>query len=400
MGIRLEARVNDLLTGVRNYNVKRSFALLCACLALAACGDPLRNVDRLSSVELAEDTPVAQVRSDPAEAAPRGLFSGLFGSKPAAAPEPAMAETDAAVAVALEQAAPLVQTAETEAEAPAPRRGLFGFLRKSDTPEAAGVQTASLESSAAAAASVPMEAALAAPEPQKLAEVTESAPAAEARPRRGLFGLLSGARAADKAQDIGDGAQVRTASLGPVENTAPEPLTRARAGRDRAHKGPDTAIVPFGTKLPSGAIARVCDLPSSRFGKEVGKFPERGRGYKIFDSNPRASGPRPFYVTGFKDNCARTFTAALALFGSPTMHEQLRYGLPSKTLPYSTTDKAYEGIKRSVCGVGKQKPCGAKIAQLEKDTAFISIYDRIGSNSSWSNVLLHKGWVLAADKKS
>jgi hypothetical protein len=81
------------------------------------------------------------------------------------------------------------------------------------------------------------------------------------------------------------------------------------------------------------------------------------------------------------------------------MHEQLRYGLPSKVQPYSTTDKAYEGIKRSVCGVGKKKACGAKIKTLEKNTVFISIYDRIGSNAQWSNVLLHKGWVLATDRK-
>ena len=71
-------------------------------------------------------------------------------------------------------------------------------------------------------------------------------------------------------------------------------------------------------------------------------------------------------MTWSDDNYARTFTAALALFGSPTMHEQLRYGLPSKVQPYSLTDKAYEGIKRSVCGVGKNNACGAKINKLKK----------------------------------
>jgi hypothetical protein len=90
---------------------------------------------------------------------------------------------------------------------------------------------------------------------------------------------------------------------------------------------------------------------------------------------------------------------ALALFGSPTMHEQLRYGLPSKVQPYSLTDQAYEGIKRSVCGASKNKPCGEKITKLEKNTVFISMYDRIGSNASWSNILIHDGWVLAADRK-
>lgn len=63
---------------------------------------------------------------------------------------------------------------------------------------------------------------------------------------------------------------------------------------------------------------------------------------------------RTFYVTGFKDNCPRQFTAVLALFGSPQIHDQLRYGKPSKLDPYSTTDKAYEKMKSPVCKVVKK----------------------------------------------
>ena len=363
-----------------------------------ACGDPLAKVDKLSSVDLADDAVTVGALSDPAQAAPKGVFKGLFGPRKAPAlavatdVSTAASATDGAVSAALSDAGAL-----TPAPTPAPqKRGLFGLLRaKEDTQPAVAVQERVANASTAEAASLTVE-------PKKVAAVIEDAPDAQAKPRKGLFGLLAGARA--KERDVAEEPTVRTASLGPVPTSKPDDKKQSvfgnRAAKNTAnHKGPDVQVVPFGTTLPSGVVARVCDLPSGRLGKEVGKFPERGRGYKIFDSKPGGAGPRPFYVTGFDDKCARTFTAALALFGSPTMHEQLRYGLPSKVQPYSTTDKAYEGIKRSVCGVGKKKPCGAKIKQLEKDTAFISIYDRIGSNSKWSNVLLHKGWVLAADRK-
>jgi len=145
----------------------------------------------------------------------------------------------------------------------------------------------------------------------------------------------------------------------------------------------------MGTRLSSGAVARVCDLPRGRLGKEVARYPERGQGYKIYDSAPRSAGPRPFYVTGFNDKCARTFTASLALFASPTLHEQLRYGLPAKQMPYSATEKAYETIKVSVCKVSRRQPCGSKVGLLEKNTAFISIYDRIGSNKPLPRNCLH-----------
>lgn len=372
----------------------RLFTLLATCALLAACGDPLAKVDKLSSVDLADDAVSVGALPDPAsEAAGAGLFSGLFSRRQAAAPAPVPSSTDAAITAALSEV-----SAEQVAAAPpaAPRRrGLLGFMRGKDAPQPA----LEVEQLTAAAPQGEVEQALPV-EAEKTAAVIENAPAAVAKPRKGLFGLLAGARAKDKDQAADEAATVRTASLGPVAQSPERESKPALFGKNnRAHKGPDTQIVPFGTTLPAGAVARVCDLPSGRLGKEVGKYPERGRGYKIFDSNSGGSGPRPFYVTGFGDGCARTFTAALALFGSPSMHEQLRYGLPGSVQPYSTTDKAYEGIKQSICGVPRKKACGAEIGLLEKDTAFISIYDRIGSNSKWSNLLLHKGWVLAADRK-
>ena len=378
-----------------SLRMTRSAALgAVAAFGLAACGDPLRGVDRLSSVELAEEAPAVSVAAASDDAAAAGGFlSGLLGRN--AAPEPS--QTDAAVTAALGDAieegdgvgAENVAVA-VEPAAPAPRRGLFGFLRgASDAPATVAPEAEGSVEIASAPVSDVAEATDGLVDEAKIAAVTDTAPLAEARPRRGLFGLLTGARA--KADEDAGTEELRTASLTPQPQSQPK--------RSRVGNGPDALEVSAGTQLPSGAIARVCDISKRQMGKEVGRFPERGNGYRMYDSAPRATGPRPFYVTGFKDGCARTFTAALALFGSPSMHEQLRYGLPAKETPYSTTDKAYENIKVAVCKVSRRKPCGSKVTLLEKDTAFISIYDRIGSNSSWSNVLLHRGTVLAADRK-
>lgn len=389
----------------------RFFVTLSAFALLSACGDPLAKVDRLSSVDLAEEAPVASVMADPEAGRQGGFLSGFFerGSRQAPA-APDSSPTNAAVAEAMGLGLPAEDASLADSEAgvdvasldpsqqSAPeRRGLFGFLRAKDagqpaTPlgvaasasDTAVTQTAALEASAVQAS---------APDAEKAAALTVDVATAEAKPRGGLFGLLAGARA--KSRDDAPAGEVQTASLSPSPQAAKQGLFRS----NRPHKGPDAQIVAFGTPLASGSVARVCDLPRGKLGKQVGKFPERGKGYKMYDSAPGGTGTRPFYVTGFDDGCARTFTAALALFGSPSMHEQLRYGLPSKVQPYSLTDQAYEGIKRATCGVGKGKPCGAKVGLLEKDTAFISIYDRIGSNAQWSNILLHKGWVLAADRK-
>lgn len=397
-----------------DWRLRTYFTLCVACCFLAACGDPLAKVDKLSSVELAEDVGTVGALPDPAETARQGgLFSGLFNRNAAPAPvaqvaaEPThQAQTDAAVGAALgvatgempknQDVSLVAQPVVTTPVATPKRRGLFGFMRAKE----AAQPTVAVAPIVAAAPQETIEASVAV-EPEKLAEITQTAPAAVQKPRRGLFGLLSGARAKAKdtpAQSAPEEVNVRTAALGPV--VAPKKKANKNSlFAKRKHKGPDAQIVPFGTRLPPGVVARVCDLPRGRLGKEVEKFPERGRGYTMIDSEPGSSSARPFYVAGFDDKCARTFTAALALFGSPTMHEQLRYGLPSKVQPYSTTDKAYEGIKRSVCGVGKKKSCGAKINKLEKNTVFISVYDRIGSNAQWSNILVHDGWVLATDRK-
>ena len=149
--------------------------------------------------------------------------------------------------------------------------------------------------------------------------------------------------------------------------------------------------------LPYGAVARVCDLPDRQLGKRVERYPERRGTYALYDSEPGNTAQHTFYLTGFDDGCARQFTAALAVFGSPRTHEQLRYGLPSQVQPYSSTDAAYEKLKSRICRVGKGKPCGSAMSRLERDTVFVSVYEQFGSNTRWKTILLHDGEVVETD---
>lgn len=157
--------------------------------------------------------------------------------------------------------------------------------------------------------------------------------------------------------------------------------------------------MPFGIILPFGEVGRVCEARSKPLGSKIETSGGRGQTYKLYDSAPGATTPRTFYITGFSDNCPRQFTAALALFGAPAMHEQLRYGRPATTYPYSSTDKAYEKIKSRVCGVGPRTPCGAKIERLERDTVFVSTYERFTDNGRWADLLVHDGQVVATAMK-
>ncbi len=199
-----------------------------------------------------------------------------------------------------------------------------------------------------------------------------------------LAGLFGGTR----NEPVPEGAQAPRKTNGP-----PGPV---RVARNR----PDAQDVPLGTVLPFGQIARVCEAKGKNVGKLVEQAARRGARYKLYDSVPGSASPRTFYVKGFKDNCPRQFTAALALFGTPQLHEQLRYGLPAKEYPYSTTDKAYEVIKSQVCGVARTKPCGPRISRLEQTTVFVSAYENFTENARWADMLLHEGSVLAASLKT
>ncbi|MCM2563650.1 hypothetical protein M8756_15960 [Lutimaribacter sp. EGI FJ00015] len=272
--------------------------------------------------------------------------------------------------VELNEAAPTVEMAEPASEAEAEKTGgLFArlFQPKTTAPGRATAGDAADDTTRESRPAATEDAAENAK--PDTGDATPSAPSDDDRPR-GLFGLFA---------RNGQGGS----APGRIDPDAP-----------------DAQVVSPGTAVPYGTVARVCDMPRRDMGQKVADYPERRAQYTLYDSAPGGTGPRAFYMTGFPDGCARQFTAALAMFGSPRMHEQLRYGAPADSLPYSDTDKAYERIKRRVCGVGRNKPCGARISRLERDTAFVTIYERFGENARWATMLVHGGAVVAADLKS
>jgi len=236
--------------------------------------------------------------------------------------------------------------------------------------------------------------------------------AAPQKPRRGLLGLFArnktdGAKESvpEVEQEEATGAESEEVSVPKdvsssgdavvvdpdiqVSDTPRKPR-RGLFGPRRSDR-PDSVIAP-GTVLPFGEIGVVCGLRGRALGKEVDRFPAKGKGYRLYDSNPISTQPRTHYLTGFKDGCARQFTASLVLIGSPVLHEQMRYDPSNKDIAVTEADKAYERIKRRICKVSKGEPCPEKhVAALEKGMAFVTLYERFGSNASWEEVLLHNG---------
>jgi hypothetical protein len=155
--------------------------------------------------------------------------------------------------------------------------------------------------------------------------------------------------------------------------------------------GAASDVVTMGTMLPFGEIAINCEAT----GKPLGTRVDANGGYTLYDSDPSKTGLRTHYLTGFKDNCARQFTAATALMSDVGTHEVVRYLPSNASVSYSTTDTAYEKIKASFCGVGRGRPCGAKLDRLARTTSFVTAYEKFGGNPTWSNILLHGGQVVA-----
>ncbi|MFT5744261.1 MAG: hypothetical protein ACI86S_002342 [Paracoccaceae bacterium] len=118
--------------------------LLVACVALAACGDPLRNVERLSDIETA-DAPAAAAMESPDAVTEVARAPGLLARLLGRGSRREDAAVEAAVAAAL-SVAPLddvsgegaieVPQEGVIAEAPAPeRRGFLGLFRARTTSE-------------------------------------------------------------------------------------------------------------------------------------------------------------------------------------------------------------------------------------------------------------------------
>lgn len=314
----------------------RSAIVVSAALMLAACSDPLNGLDRISDVELAAEEAAAQALPSEDEIA----REGFFGTSAAAGAAPQEGAQEAATGPATTTAAPR-------------RGGLLGLFRRDTVEDIAPPEAATADVLQDPAASEDDAA------PVTLAAVpaTESAPR-----RRGLFG-----------------------------RTAP-------SASDALREGPDARDVPFGTMLPYGVVARVCEAKGKSMGQKIEAGPARG--YALYDSAPGSATARTYYITGFADGCPRQLTAANVLLGGARLYEQLHYGPGGENLPVAATDAAYEKIKRRVCGARKGKPCGAKIAKMERSTFFVSAYDSFGNSSRWSELLIHNGAVIASALKT
>ncbi len=311
-------------------------------LLASACGDPLAGVPRISDVDLAETDPAASAVASEAEVA----REGFFGTS-AAEGTPAAASEAAAVPAT---------------EKPVRRRGLLSVFRSNRT----------------------------APAPAGAAEPLSQ----------------EAFDAAKAAENDTVGASTELAAIEPEPQPGPAPkrggffsrLTGTTPATEAPRSGIDAMEVTYGEVLPYGLVARVCDAKGKSLGRKVENA--SASGFELYDSNPSATGSRTFYITGFADNCPRQLTASQVLLGAPSLYEQLHYGPGGEFLPVGETDNAYETVKGQVCGVRKGKPCGSRINRLERSTFFVNTYARPSDNTSWSELLIHDGQVIAASVKN
>lgn len=322
-------------------------------LFLVACGDPLQNVERLSDVPLAEDATELSVAATPGQP---GFFAQIFQPQPevdpvqaalaeAIADEPASEDVQTDTSTPEDIDAPADEGTQT-AEVAAPR-GLFGLFARRE-PEDLAPEVVSAE---AISTDVRVE-----ETSVDVSDAPEAAPVATTPRRAGLFSFLG-------------------------RNSGATPT------------GPDAAQVTQNTVLEYGQIATNCDVPRRGLGTKIGEE----SGYTLYDTNPGTTAVRTHYLTGFDDNCARQFTAALSLMGDIGTHEVIRYASTGVSLDYSATDNAYEAIKASFCRVGHGEPCGDKLDRLARRTTFVTVYERFDGNPSWADILLHDGAVIAMD---
>lgn len=303
-----------------------------AFVFLSACADPLRDMPRLSDVDLSDARPVAQALPTEAEVARESFFDA-----------PPIASVDG-----------LLNTPVTAS----PKRGFLGALRNALPVARTEVQANAQNAGPVVGAQ--SDDVVVVPE----ANPTEVSSLTLENPKRG--GFLAGLR--------------RTATV------------------PAARKGIDAVEVAYGTVLPFGQVARVCEARRKPLGRKVESA--SAKGYKLYDSNPGIAGVRTYYITGFQDGCPRQLTAAHAVLGAPSFYELLHYGPTGKHLVTGETDRAYEQIKSRVCGARKGRPCGARMNTLERDTFFVNAYERLDDNTQWSEMLVHDGAVVAAALKT
>lgn len=179
------------------------------------------------------------------------------------------------------------------------------------------------------------------------------------------------------------------------QDPAPRRPRKGLFGPRRA-KSDQAPTVDPNIMLPFGQVSAACGIRGKALGKEVDRFPARGKGYKLFDTKPTATGPRTHFITGFKDGCPRKFTASLALLSSPVLHEQLLAAEGDKGQHSTSADVAFQKARAQVCRTGRGKACPEKhVAKMEKSMVFVTTYERFGGAARWTEILLHNGVVKA-----
>jgi len=223
------------------------------------------------------------------------------------------------------------------------------------------------------------------------------APAEQPRLFGGLLSVFTrDAPAADQTPDlvVANVAEVGAAATVAAENTAPRRgvlgFVSGLIPTRRAPQAPEVAQVFVPPVF--GEIIKNCAVSNGDLGTKIAS----ASGYTIYDSQPGTVQVRPHYITGFNDRCPRRFDAALVLLGDIGTHEIVRYSKTRVDLDYSATDNAYEAIKASYCGVGRDTPCGSRIDRLARDTTFVTAYETFGAGPTWAEFLLHDGDVAAA----
>ncbi len=188
-----------------------------------------------------------------------------------------------------------------------------------------------------------------------------------------------------------------------AERRAARQAARAKAKAEReqrrsnrsgvfAPKVPPTPLVSADSgRLPYGQFAKVCNLPTNKLGRKV----HEAGGFTLYDTNFGSTKLRTHYVTGFRDKCVRKFSAALATFGDPYLHEFIHYRQRRPKL--SDLDKEYEAIKARVCKAPTLKRCEKNQAELINSTTFLSLYPKFGTSGERATILLHRGYRYAED---